>query len=350
VEAVANGAQALAAIRRQRPDLVLADVMMPELDGFDLLRALRADPATATLPVILLSARAGEEATVEGLEAGADDYLVKPFSARSVLTRVAARLQIAGTRAEATRRMDEFGGIASHELRTPLTSMTANLQLARRQLGRVSQQVARLEPANGSVPTLERAELLLERAERQMVRLDRLVGDLLDVSRIQAGKLEMRPEPCDLQDIVRDMVREQRAALPARTIELELPHRGRFLATADPDRIGQVVTNLLTNALKYAPPDQPIAVRMRRRGALARVDVCDRGPGLSTEQQAHLFERFYRVPGIEQQSGSGVGLGLSLHICRTIIERHGGKVGVDSTPGVGSAFWITLPLTDDHCA
>jgi len=102
VEAVANGVEALAAIRRQRPDLVLADVMMPELDGFELLRALQADLATVTLPVMLLSAWAGEEATVEGLEAGANDYLVKPFTAREVLTRVAARLEIVHTRAEAT--------------------------------------------------------------------------------------------------------------------------------------------------------------------------------------------------------------------------------------------------------
>ena len=102
--------------------------------------------------------------------------------------------------------------------------------------------------------------------------------------------------------------------------------------------------NLLTNALKYSPSDQPVTVRVRRAGETARVEIGDHGPGLSAEQQAHLFERFFRVPGIEQQSGSGVGLGLGLYICKTIVERHGGAMGVESDIGKGSIFWFSLPL------
>ena len=555
VQVAANGARALAAITadpHRLPDLVIADVMMPELDGIELVRALRANPTTASLPIILLSARAGEEATAEGLESGADDYLVKPFSAREVLARVAARLEIARTRSqaeqrlsqsldalmsmaealapapeepgeepggepgaersapgvqgvihqvlgliqrvldgqyagasyiasetgafepiataglsqeneqrlwrdvshrrvsdyyppdtldllnaeeivafnfvveppiggqdyyglrnvliapvrmddqrllviaveargrptftaherglaqaaarlvrlviergrllrereegrlrelsltEAKRRMDEFLGIASHELRTPLTSITANVQLASRQLTGLSQQVAALDGHAGAHEAgarLERSELLLARTERQMGRLDRLVGDLLDISRIQAGKLKMRPESCDLLEIVREAASEQRAAWPGRSIELDLPRHAAVWAIADADRVGQVVTNFLTNALKYSARDQPVAVRVRRHGALARVEVSDHGPGLTVSQRAQLFERFYRAPGIEQQSGSGVGLGLGLYICKTIIERHGGVVGVESAPGKGSTFWFTLPLS-----
>ncbi|HEX8032887.1 MAG TPA: ATP-binding protein, partial [Ktedonobacterales bacterium] len=570
VEAVANGAQALAAIQRQLPDLVLGDVMMPELDGFGMLRALRTDPATVTLPVMLLSARAGEEATIEGLAAGADDYLVKPFSAREVLSRVAARLEITHARQEAERRlhqsltalmnmaealvrdvggvvaashdrsqipagapettdvqqvadssakpdpleaarstirqllglmqrvldgqragasyidsetgafdvlalaglspeveqytlytlsnrrlsdyyptqvldrlnaeeivvlnfavqppasgqdfhgltnliivparidaqrllvvaveardrpaftwqerdlaqavarlvrlvvererlvrecedglmrelalteskrrMDEFLGVASHELRTPIATIMANVQLTGRQLRGLSQQAAALESpdgTNGLTSRLERAELLIERTERQMARLNRLIGDLLDVSRIHAGKLEMRLEPCDLLEIVRDAVREQCVAWPERSIELDLPQRADLEVTVDPDRISQVVTNLLTNALKYSRTEQPVTVRVRQHGEVARVEVRDHGPGLTVEQQAHLFERYYRVPGIKQQSGSGIGLGLGLHICKTIIERHCGVMGVVSQPGEGSTFWFTLPL------
>lgn len=177
-----------------------------------------------------------------------------------------------------------------------------------------------------------------------MTRLDRLVGDLLDSSRIQAGKLEMRPEPCDLVEIVREAVREQRATWPSRAIVLEAPHPASVPLHADGDRIGQVVTNYLTNALKYSTEDAPVAVWLRVYDKTARVEVRDRGLGLTREQQARLFERFYRVPGIEQQSGSGVGLGLGLYICRTIVERHGGTVGVESAPGEGATFWFTLPL------
>jgi len=190
----------------------------------------------------------------------------------------------------------------------------------------------------------QRAHTLLARSARQLTRLDRLVGDLLDVSRIQAGKLELRPEPCDLLEITREAVREQRAAWLGRGITLDLPHHAAVLLHADPDRIGQVVTNYLTNALKYSTEDAPVAVWLRVRGDTARVEVRDHGPGLAPEQQAHLFERFYRVPGIEQQNGSGVGLGLGLSICRTIVERHGGAVGVESAPGDGATFWFTLPL------
>ena len=556
VIAVANGARALAYLEdhpEAPPDLIVADVMMPEMDGFGLLRAIRANPATTTLPVILLSARAGEEATVEGLEAGADDYLVKPFSGREVLSRIEARLEIARLRAtseqrtrraldailrmaqtlfeapdelpvtladeaaadeehlvahrlavltcevlgckrvgiiavapetealravalvglppdqerrwwaeqraleargarlgdgadpddlarfragevfvidmtsppfdtlpnpykittslvapmragdrlvgmltldfggpphiftldeqslaaavahlgavalerehllrvsaeakagelaavEARRKMDDFMGIASHELRTPLTSITANVQMARRQLdGLIA--AARGETLSAELRSqmerLERSALLLERMDRQMTRMDRLVSDLVDSARIQAGKLELRPEACDLLAIVREAAHEQRSAWPHRSISLTPPRRATVPIYADADRVSQVVTNLLTNALKYSPDEAPVAITIRIQGDAARVEVRDQGPGLSTKQQAHLFERFYRAPGIEQQSGSGVGLGLGLNICKNIVERHGGSVGVTSAPGKGSVFWFTLPL------
>ena len=115
---------------------------------------------------------------------------------------------------------------------------------------------------------------------------------------------------------------------------------------ADADRIGQVVTNLLTNALKYSPEDAAVEVVVRAEENSLRVEVRDKGPGLTVEQRKHLFERFYRAPAIEVVSGAGVGLGLGLHICKTIIERHGGEIGVISAPGRGSAFWFTLPLDE----
>ncbi|HEX8036517.1 MAG TPA: PAS domain-containing sensor histidine kinase, partial [Ktedonobacterales bacterium] len=247
---------------------------------------------------------------------------------------------------ESTRRMDEFLGIASHELRTPLTSIKANVQMAGKQLQSLhhASDMASQDGLDSLRKGLERSALLLERTERGVVRMDRLVGDLLDVSRIHAGKLELRPEPCDLLAIVREAVLEQQTAWPSRSISLDLPRRAEVTIHADADRIGQVVTNFLTNALKYSLPDQPVAVHVRVQGGCARVEVRDSGQGLSPEEQRHLFQQFYRVPGITQQSGSGIGLGLGLHICKTIIERHGGEVAVESAPGEGSTFWFALPL------
>jgi signal transduction histidine kinase len=224
--------------------------------------------------------------------------------------------------------------------------VTANVQMAERHLRALvrGKRTEQGDSPSRPEPSAERAALLLERTDRQILRLDRLVGDLLDASRIQAGKLELRREPCDLLAAVGEAVEMQRAAWSGRSIALDLPRGDAITLEADPDRIGQVVNTLLTNALKYSPPEQPVAVRVRRVGETARVEVIDHGPGLSAEQQAHLFERFFRVPGIEQQSGSGVGLGLGLYICKTIIERHGGVVGVESALGKGSTFWFMLPL------
>lgn len=184
----------------------------------------------------------------------------------------------------------------------------------------------------------------LSRAERQVAQLDRLVSDLLDVSRIRADRLELRREWTDLVAVVSEAVEEQRLLTPNRVMSLHLPPEPRLHIYADPGRIGQVVTNYLTNALKYSAEDCPVIIGLEVGCEQARVWVRDEGPGLSVEEQARIWERFHRVSGIEVQSGTGVGLGLGLHICQTIIERHEGQVGVESAPGKGSTFWFTLPL------
>ncbi len=241
---------------------------------------------------------------------------------------------------ETNARTDEFLSIASHELRSPLTSLKAALQLGERRLRRINdQELSREELAN----QIGVVQGLLATAEHQIDRQNRLVGDLLDVSRIRANKLDFNLARCDLADIVRDAVDEQRLSWPDRSIALDLPD-ATIPLEADAHRLGQVVTNLLTNALKYSPPDASVRVSMRVEGAEARVNVQDKGPGLTPAQQTHIWDRFHRVPGIKQQSGSGAGLGLGLHIARTIVERHGGCVGIESTPKKGSTFWFTLPL------
>ena len=176
--------------------------------------------------------------------------------------------------------------------------------------------------------------------------MQRLVTDLVDVARVRAGRLELHLEPTDLAAVVRQAVVEQRLVNPERTFLLECPAEQRVPVTADAHRLGQVVTNYLTNALKYSPADRPVAVGLQVDDQQARVWVRDEGPGLPPQEQERIWERFHRAPGIEVQSGSGVGvgLGLGLHICRTIIEQHHGQVGVQSAPGQGSTFWFSLLL------
>jgi signal transduction histidine kinase len=245
---------------------------------------------------------------------------------------------------EANRRMDEFLSIASHELRSPLTSIKGNIQLTQRRLKAVigNRSASTLD----DLDKLEMAYTLLERAEQQMRVLNRLVNDLIDISRIQAGKLDLQIQlrPSDLASIVKEVVQEQRKLHPERTIRLEISAQEPVPVTADDDRIGQVVTNYLTNALKYSTIERPVDVSLQLGSGMARVSVRDEGPGLSLEDQERIWERFYQAENIDVQTGSSVGLGLGLYISKTIIERHQGQVGVQSSPGVGSIFWFTLPL------
>jgi signal transduction histidine kinase len=177
--------------------------------------------------------------------------------------------------------------------------------------------------------------------------MTRLVDDLLDDARIREGRLTLQMGPCDLEAVVGQAVAEQQVLAPERTIQLEVATAQPVVVVADAQRIAQVVTNYLSNALKYSREEQPVTVRLEVAGALARVSVRDVGAGVPEAEQAYVWERFHRIAGIEVQSGSGVGLGIGLHISKTIIEAHQGHVGVRSAPGQGSTFWFTLPLAAD---
>ncbi|WP_201361152.1 sensor histidine kinase [Dictyobacter formicarum] len=250
---------------------------------------------------------------------------------------------------EANRRMDEFLSIVSHELRTPLTTINGNIQLAKRRVDTLP--VPDGAPA-GYHEKLKLIHELLSRAERQVHIQNRLVGDLLDVSRIQGNRLQLDMDDTNLVEIVHNAVEDQRSASPGRVILLHdnVGDARSLPVHADADRIGQVITNFLTNALKYSASDRVVEASIEVISSSVKVSIRDEGPGLPPEEQKMLWERFYRVPGIVVQSGSGVGLGLGLHICQTIIARHGGEVGVDSEVGKGSTFWFKLPLASDFVA
>jgi signal transduction histidine kinase len=355
VEAVADGAAALQAAHRCPPDLVLADVMMPALDGFELLRALRADLGLATLPVILLSARAGEEATLEGLAQGANDYLVKPFSAREVLARIATHLEIARLRQQADARAHALDNVnqelsaslsvVGHELRAPITTVVLQAELLKQRLATITAG-GRSSPAALANARL-RFEEGLEFIDGQTVRMERLVEDLLQAARIQTGRLDLRLEPCDLGPLVEQVVAERQLAWPERRLLLRMTADAEPMwVQADVQRTQQVVTNYLTNALKYAPSTSPIEIVVRRTEQQARVEVRDEGPGIPHDEQDHIWERFHRVPGAKVHGDAGGGLGLGLYLCKALIEGQGGQVGVQSLPGRGSTFWFTLPLAD----
>ncbi|HZI14393.1 MAG TPA: ATP-binding protein, partial [Myxococcus sp.] len=337
-----DGEAALEAVGQRGPfDLVLTDVMMPRLGGFGLLKALREDPRTRALPVIMLSARAGEEASIEGLEAGADDYLVKPFSARELLARTRSALELARMRGEvarfeveeshlrqAIRARDDFLSVASHELKTPLTAFRLQLELIERNLS----PEARTHVGNRILS-----------AGRQVSRLSALVESLLDVSQLSTGRLVLNRDEVDLAALVADAVARLRdeamAAGSTVSLHLEAPLTGRF----DRLRLDQVVTNLLQNALKYGA-GTPIEVRVERGPDAARVSVKDGGMGIAPEDQERIFGRFERAVSARKYGG----LGLGLWIARQVVEAHGGTISVHSEPGRGATFTVALPLEESR--
>ncbi len=248
---------------------------------------------------------------------------------------------------EANRRMDEFLSIASHELKNPLAAIKGNVQLAERRLHATIRRFAR-ESGSEDKEHFKGAFEALGIANRQVSRLNRLVGDLLDVSRIQVGKMEMHLATVDLRAIVHDAVESQRLATPERTIHSKESVQEPLFVMADSDRIEQVIINYLVNAIKYSPEDSVVEVSLGVDDGEALIEVRDEGPGLSEDQLQLIWERFHQVNGGKKQLGSASGLGLGLYISKTIIEQHHGRYGVHSTPGAGSIFWFSLSLQSNH--
>ncbi|HEY9762097.1 MAG TPA: response regulator, partial [Trichocoleus sp.] len=352
VEAAADGAAALAAIQAQAPDLVLSDVMMPRLDGFGLLQALRADPPTREIPVILLSARAGEEAIAEGLDAGADDYLIKPFSAQELISRVNAHLQMASLRKAALqevrttlRQKDELLSVVSHELNTPLVSILGWARLLR------------ANPQNSAM-----VSTALESIEHSATIQAKLVQDLLDASRVSAGKLRVHLQPLDLESVVEAAIATVTQSALEKGIHLTWAETTTAIVMGDLERLQQVVCNLLTNAIKFTPPGGRVEVHLSlvpgheilAGGELASGDgsqpitsrsaeicITDTGIGISPDFLPHVFEQFRQAEGKTSAKGLGLGLAIAHHI----IELHNGTIEAKSAgEGQGTTLIVRLPL------
>jgi signal transduction histidine kinase len=341
IECVSDGLAALEAVRKAAPDLLITDVMMPRLDGFGVVRELRADPRTAALPIIMLSARAGEEATVEGIEGGADDYLIKPFSARELLARVSARLEIhrlnqtleskveqrTAELSETNRELESFSYSVSHDLRAPLRHIAGFAQLLERGAGHVLD-----EKSKGQLTVIKEA------AERG----GQLVDDLLAFSRL--GRAELTKRRVDLAHLVEDVRRELASEMNDRHVLWDI---GKLpLVDADAALLRLVVKNLLSNAIKYSRPRlaEParkahIQIRAEAHPTDVEVWVKDDGVGFDMAYVDNLFGVFQRLHSSGEFEGTGIGLA---HV-RRIVLKHGGRTWAEGELGKGATFHFTLP-------
>jgi len=351
VEPVADGELALEAALRDPPDLILSDVMMPRLDGFGLLKALRRNETLRHVPIILLSARAGEESRIEGLDAGADDYLVKPFSARELLARVGALLERERLRGDALerelalrraaqalserlevadRQKDEFLAMLAHELRNPLAPIRNAVEL-----------ISRLSPAESPL------QAALGMTKRQIAQLTRLVDDLLDVSRITQRRIELKRRALELSHIIAHAVETVEPQLREKNLRISTTTSayGPLYVHADPARLMQCVVNVLTNAAKFTDPGGDIRIETGVQNSTAIVEISDTGVGIAPDLLPRVFDLFVQGDRTLDRSQGGLGIGLS--VVKRLIEMHEGQVAARSAgPGQGSTFEIRLPLIE----
>jgi signal transduction histidine kinase len=359
VTAVADGQAALDAIRTKRPDLVLSDIMMPVMDGFELLRELRAQPETSTIPVILLSARAGEEARIEGISRQADDYLVKPFSSRELLARVSTHLGFTKARQEAEaalresekkyrdsferekaarqetenamRVKDHFLATLSHELRTPLNPVLL---------------IASDAATNLDLPEEIRAqfEVILKNVEVEA----QLIDDLLDLSRISHGKLNMKMREIDAHRVLQEALQTIQGQIQQKRIKVAVDFKAeQSVISADSVRLQQIFWNVLRNAVKFTPEEGKISIKTfpTKWQCGFGVTITDSGIGMTPEELSSAFLPFSQGDHTRERFANYGGLGLGLAISQKLVELHSGNISAMSDGrGHGASFTMEFPL------
>jgi len=327
-----SGEDALLHLLRETFAVILLDVQMPRLDGLQTAELIKQREQTRHIPIIFITALSRETAYVfKGYEQGAVDFLLKPIDPEILRAKVRVFCDLY-VRGEQIRRRtfeadakDVFLADVIHELKTPLAAAKAQAQLALHQLGE------------------KRADAGTARALRlisqQIDRLNRLVGDLLEASRLESGKLELQPVEFDLTALLEEMRLRMQPLSDRHPIQIQAPDT--LPLVADRDRIEQVLANLLSNAIRYSPEGGAIQLRAEQKGNEVRVIIKDHGLGIPQGQQQLVFERFGRAHG----TAFG-GLGLGLAISKGIVDAHGGRIWVESdgVPGKGSVFHLELPL------
>src|SRR5919204_392785 len=328
-----SGEEALLHLLRATFAVILLDVQMPRLDGLQTAELIKQREQTRHVPIIFITALSREAAYVfKGYAHGAVDYLLKPIDPEIVCAKVRVFCDL-WVRGEKIRRQaaqsemkDVFLASVAHEMRTPLAAAKAQAQLALHQLS----------GSDGDTPSAGALRVIA----RQIDKVVRLVSDLLDVSRLETGTLPLNPTEVDVANIARDVVERLQVVAEGRQLSVQAPESAP--AVADRDRVEQVLTNLISNAIRYSPEGTPVEIAVQPRPESIQLSVRDHGIGIPRDQQQRIFDRFTRVNG--DDGGAGIGLGLA--IAKAIVEQHGGRIWVESTGkrGEGSTFHVRLPV------
>jgi signal transduction histidine kinase len=322
----ADGVEGLTVAQQARPDCILLDLDMPRLGGFEVLERLAIDPRLREIPVIILTATDESlEAMKRALTGGAVDYITKPISPLRVEIRVRGAIERRRLLQNLQDLRASFTSMLAHDLRAPLAVIKGYLDLL--ELGRAG-------------PVTERQRRYLSAMQASCSRMLRLIGEILDVSKLEAGRFSIERQPVDLPALIADVVERVRPVALGTAIEVGMAGTpGPLTVLADPARLEQVLMNLLNNAIKFTPAGGRVTVELAEVDDEVEVAVVDTGPGIAAAEMRLLFEKFSQTSA--GKSGQGPGLGLV--ICRHLVEAHGGRIWVESDGRTGSRFAFRLP-------
>jgi two-component system sensor histidine kinase/response regulator len=352
VRKLISGERALKAVELQAPDLILLDIKMPGMDGYEVCRQLKASEATCDIPIIFISALDDVFDKVKGFEAGGADYIIKPFEPVEVLARVSAQLkmqrlqqqlrcanvQLAAQNVQLSQEIQErqqaeanlrmLLHAVSHDLRSPLSGMSLLLR-------------SRLNDAGSNIAIDRRTmEVMVQSCSRQL----QLIESLTATQQFDVKSASLAMKPLSLPTLVQNILIERLPILNQHRVKVKQLFAADLpLVNADAQQLWRVFGNLIDNAVKYNQSGFILTVEAKKEGERVRCTVADNGAGISPQQCARLFEPYTRGVGVSLRQG----LGLGLYICRQIVEAHGGEIGVDSELGKGARFWLTLPKFED---
>jgi two-component system, sensor histidine kinase and response regulator len=332
VFALPNGEMALKAAAKSPPDLILLDILMPGIDGYEVCARLKQDPQLREVPVLFLSALNEPLDKVRAFHLGGVDYITKPFQIEEVEARVSSHLELCRQKValkrnlerqrELERLRDNLVHMVVHDMRSPMQVIVMTLEMV--------QKIVQEHD-----PDLQEFVIAAQQSAKQLLNM---AGELLDISRLETDQMPLQYTTGSLVGLVR-VVQESCAAM-AEGKKLAVEPGEEITAVYDHDLIRRVLMNLINNALHFIPPDGEIRIGVSRDNRQILVKVADNGSGIPPEYHQKIFEKFGQV----EKKGARYGTGLGLAFCKLAVEAHGGVIGVESNIGQGSTFWFTLPL------
>ena len=332
-----SGMQALSIVEKSLPDLILLDVNMPGIDGFETCRKLKSQEDTHHIPVIFITARVESEDVIQGFKEGGVDYIIKPFNYSEVVARVQTHLKIQqlitqlGSKNDQLKEINElknkFLGMASHDMRNYLSAIRGYSQI--------------LQEDKEELPE-ETKNQFLDFIYKSSENMLTMVNDLLDVSVIESGKLQLDLQSESFESLIAHHIMINQFFADKKNIRIQSDLADVPKCKIDANKIGQVIDNLLSNAIKFSESDTTVLISLEQREGKLVFSVKDEGPGISDEDQAKLFQHFQKLSARPTAGESSSGLGLA--ISKKMIQAHEGQLHVTSQMGSGATFWFEIPL------